>query len=978
MPSEGISQIEVDEKRHILFTLSDAGTIDVFDLGSDGQSTSRVATKPMNAIVNEASSVAQTIDQTNFKPITSISAIEESESVHINLIAVTKGGVRLYFTTSSIASPEVRPFCLTLLHVRLPPGFTALSSSQKPTSVHTAHFRRGTLLMVSSQMENKDLLWVISNDSHAFSFELTELFSVTSLNSKIWKMAEEVKNIAHKPFHLYVMKNNRTVATEPPLLVTQHLEEPRKFVFLTSQGIHIGFKPRIVDQLLQLLIENQGYDNEAVKAFFALHSGAQGCAIALILACTSKSSQDERIREWATAAFFFYGGESQLPTPADQPTRQTIFGHHYSSPIPDRPIQQISTPVGPTGQPLFSTPSSPIAPQFAPQTSYSTPAEASTPLAASEALTALNYYSFRHNGVYLYFSRIIRPIWTLKAVTYQKTITTEGPKEVLISNISLNEIKLYDVRLTELKDFLITNIKFSPNYEENSRKSIMKESDVLSNERNSLFNLLKLIEHCIEVLGLWKLLIDHQFHAITAILNADKQKSLSMMTFKELTLWGHEMTTLLASALVRRFIEDNSTTDIINRRLQEVCPSIYKSENALHAKAHELITKAKSITNPNDRSNQLESALNLCKKIGARINLVAVCELFQSVHWYEAVVDICLLTAHNRDPQNLALHYYRNGEPIEDQMGFTASMHRKECYKLLLDIYDRLSQQSKSLLNPHNPRTLDSAQSPLSLEEAKKRSDQMLSHAIQSNDELFHIALYEWLYEHQQSDRLLQITSPYLETYLKRKTSAFSDSIPLMDLLWMYYERNGHFAAAAQILIKLAERRGLEVKLYQRLEYMSRAIVCMKSSDSRTASFIGDGLQASVAGEFLHELEEKMEVARIQLQLLDHIQKLPDSPQRLQAENALNSELLDITTLYEEFADPFNLAECQLAILHCAGHHDPNLIESIWLNIIDTELRVVGSKSADSQKLSVRSKVKELGKLYRSSPMFFPLGQSHP
>ena len=948
--------------------MSDAGTIDVFDLGSDGETTSRVATKQLNSIVNDASSVAQTIDPTNLKPIASITVIEESESVHINLIAVTRGGVRLYFTTTSVNSPEMRPFNLMLLHVRLPPGFTASSSSQKPTAVHTAYFRRGTLLMVSSQMENKDLLWTISNDSHAFCPDLTELFSVSSLNSKIWKMTEEVKNVTHKPFHIYVHKNNRTVATEPPLLVTQHLEEPRKFIFLTSQGIHIGFKPRVVDQLLQLLIENQGYDNEAIRAFFSLHSGAQGCVIALILACTSKLAQDEKIKEWATAAFFYYGGQSQLPYGQTGPP---IFStSHLSSPvsISDRPMQQVSTPVSPTGQPLFSTPSSPIA--QLPQTVYSSPNDASSPLVGSDVLSGLSCYSSRHNGVYLYFSRIIRPIWTLKAVTYQKTITTEGPKELLISNISLNEIKLYDIRLSELADFLRNNIKFTPNGEDN--RKLGKENDVMANERNSLFNLLKLIEHCIEVLGLWKLLVDHQFHAITAILAADKQKSLSLMTFKELILWGHEMTTLLASALVRRFIEDNSTTDIINRRLQEVCPSIYKNENALHAKAHELITKAKTIVNPTDKSNQLETALNLCKKIGARINLMAVCELFQSVQWYEAVVDICLLTAHNRDPQNLALHYYRNGEPIEDQMGFTALHHRKECYKLLLEIYDRLSQQSKSLLNP---RTQDqvASQSMLTLEEAKKRSDDMLNQAIQSNDELFHIALYDWLYEHQQSDRLLEIKSPYLENYLKRKTCAFSDSMALMDLLWMYYERNGHFAAAAQILNKLAERRGLEVNLRQRLEYLSRAIVCMKSSDSRHTSHIGDGFQPLAAGEFLHELEEKMEVARIQLQLLDHIQKLADSPQRQQAENALNSDLLDITTLYEEFAHPFNLAECQLAILNCAGHDDPNLIESIWHNIIDNQLRAISSKSAETQKLSICSKIKELGKRYFGSH-YFPTG----
>ena len=41
----------------------------------------------------------------------------------------------------------------------------------------------------------------------------------------------------------------------------------------------------------------------------------------------------------------------------------------------------------------------------------------------------------------------------------------------------------------------------------------------------------------------------------------------------------------------------------------------------------------------------------------------------------------------------------------------------------------------------------------------------------------------------------------------------------------------------------------------------------------------------------------------------------------------LNSDLLDITQLYQDFAEPYQLWECQLAILHCAGHHDPMLIQ---------------------------------------------------
>ena len=38
--------------------------------------------------------------------------------------------------------------------------------------------------------------------------------------------------------------------------------------------------------------------------------------------------------------------------------------------------------------------------------------------------------------------------------------------------------------------------------------------------------------------------------------------------------------------------------------------------------------------------------------------------------------------------------------------------------------------------------------------------------------------------------------------------------------------------------------------------------------------------------------------------------------------------------LYGDFADVFRLAECKLAIVFCAGHYDPTLIEAMWREII--------------------------------------------
>ena len=40
--------------------------------------------------------------------------------------------------------------------------------------------------------------------------------------------------------------------------------------------------------------------------------------------------------------------------------------------------------------------------------------------------------------------------------------------------------------------------------------------------------------------------------------------------------------------------------------------------------------------------------------------------------------------------------------------------------------------------------------------------------AFKSDDELFHVEMYQWLLSEKQYDRLLSVRSPYLEDFLTR------------------------------------------------------------------------------------------------------------------------------------------------------------------------------------------------------------------
>jgi len=84
----------------------------------------------------------------------------------------------------------------------------------------------------------------------------------------------------------------------------------------------------------------------------------------------------------------------------------------------------------------------------------------------------------------------------------------------------------------------------------------------------------------------------------------------------------------------------------------------------------------------------------------------------------------------------------------------------------------------------------------------------------------------------------------------------------------------------------------------------------------------------------------------------------------------LNSDLVDITALYQDWAEPYQLWECKLAILQCAGHPDPMLVSNIWTKIIDQQVSIA---STESRLGALATKVESLGRLYASSGRYFPL-----
>uniref|UniRef100_A0A3B4XD68 Nuclear pore complex protein Nup155 n=1 Tax=Seriola lalandi dorsalis TaxID=1841481 RepID=A0A3B4XD68_SERLL len=951
-----IVQIAIDNSRNTLFTRSEKGVLQVYDLGADGQGMSRVATMSQSSIVVAAGNIARTIDRSVFKPIVQISVIDRSESSDCHLLAVTHAGVRLYFSTTPFAPPHqkhaaVRPSLLALVHVRLPPGFSASSTLQKPSKVHKALHSKGVLLMAASETEDNDILWCINHDSFPFKKPLMETQMMSNVDGHSWALCALTEE---RPTKIFTLLNKEQIPiTDSPVVVQQHNIPPQKFVLLSAKGSHIFQKLRPVDQLRHLLVSCAGGESEEIERFFKLHREEQACATALILACSNAAS-DREVSQWATRAFFRYGGEAQMRFPAAMASPSTV------GPVMSSPPLYVTTPVTHKSSythniTIYLTnwavrfhkqnvmPFKIISFMTFDKNHHKIRSAPITPMSAGPEVI----FSGKHNGICVYFAQIF------------------GMGALLLRNFS-SPANLQQ----RLLGFMRPDGANSQQVQQELQRKYQTKAQVY--EKVSLQGIQQLVHRSYQTLALWKLLCDHQFSLIMSELPKEFQEQVKGASFKDVVIQGKELSGALVTALINVYIKDNAPVDAISNHLRDICPLLYSSDDSVCSKANELLQSSKQVQNKPDKERTLRESLRLYQQISQHTDLPLVCNQYRQVRFYEGVLELCLTAADKKDPQRLGPHFYKNGEPEEDRVGQQAFQERLSCYKCITDTMQELVNQSKaapqspSVPKQPGPPVMTSDPNMLSNEEATAHFEQMLGLAQRSQDELFHIALYNWLIQADLTDKLLEVNSPYLEEHLMHMIKQDQSKVHNMDLLWRYYEKNRNFGKAAHVLARLADMHSTEISLKQRLEYIARAILSAKSSSCISA-------QAS-DGEFLHELEEKMELVRIQVQIQETlIRQYSHHPSVKNVISQLDSELMDITKLYGEFADHFKLSECKLAIIHCAGHSDPILVHSLWQEIMEKELGDTVAMSPADRMRSLSLKLVSLGRIYAGTPRYFPL-----
>lgn len=214
----------------------------------------------------------------------------------------------------------------------------------------------------------------------------------------------------------------------------------------------------------------------------------------------------------------------------------------------------------------------------------------------------------------------------------------------------------------------------------------------------------------------------------------------------------------------------------------------------------------------------------------------------------------------------------RTKDPRRDYFYF-----RKQCYDLIFKVVIAVDN-----LAAHDPGVIDGQFTIIA-----KRKNEAYGVIADSADEVFLTSLYDWYLEQGWSDRLLQTTSPFVITYLERKST---DDISHADLLWRYYAQSQRFFEAAKVQLQLAQS-AFALPLGRRIEYLGYA----RANASTFTPDVGRQSRQRV----LQEISNLIDVANIQDDLL---QRLKDD-RRLGSDRkpdvllGVDGPILDISTV---------------------------------------------------------------------------------
>ncbi|KAK9759808.1 hypothetical protein K7432_016807 [Basidiobolus ranarum] len=563
-------------------------------------------------------------------------------------------------------------------------------------------------------------------------------------------------------------------------------------------------------------------------------------------------------------------------------------------------------------------------------------------------------YSGRHDGLALFLARLVNPIWKKPFIVKVGNEYDTAVSVSVLSSIQQN--------LASLREFLEANPHFtsrpdSSQFMFSDLQTGRREAEAWQMEQQSLYTMQELLTQCFEAISFISLLLDYRLSDIIHNVTTSTQDQLLELTFENflISVKGRELRRDLVAAVIDKQANQHISVEAVSDLLQKRCGSFCTVDDVTLFKAIEHLRHAKATNEPEERSALLRESLRLFNRVAKHLPLIKlqeICEEFKRLRFHMGAVELGLTCAKEQDPAGYAISFFQDNAPSSD--------FRVEFYKKRIRCYECVFSTLLAANSLYQQTKLSAEDSEVALEDNEIFRNQVFHKALSSDDVLFHFQLYDWYIAQGLVQQLLEVQTPYLEDYLQREPL----TLEKLDLLWQYYVRAGHYGLAARVQSRLADSTEFELTLAGRIEYLSRAVGNAKS--------FAPGISREDGIQFLHELEEKLEVAQVQMDIYHGIKR---SGAHLDALAELDTKLFDVTQLYNQFAFPLRLYESMLLIFYTSNYYDQEYIGQIWLEIIQQTHDNALAEGRVQPNQAMSQKVKDIGKKYYPSSNVFPLAK---
>lgn len=883
-PSEFTVQMDIDDSRNLLYTLSNTSNIRAFYMTSNEGLLDRRASIGMQRIHRSVEYGLQNSNITDNTRIKAISAITEEETQAWVLMATTAEGYRIYLGGSFSYSQARTLNELVVAHVRTPPmlplnpGEPSLGSfstiNKYLTTVSTAYrFPPGYFFAAVARQEGatKESLFVSVPDSQADTSYVKPQQGTPE--SAVWiDINSEVMDIGFtKPYR---------GATQKPQgygyeLAMQFDAPVPEVAVLTNTGVHVLRRKRFVDSLANLIREHggqEGFQNE-IQNLIVKYGRQEILADALAVACGQSldTGSDRAIR---------------INDPQVLEAARKIFIDHGGRPSIDQ-----------------------------------------NNAAVQAAIDAVRL-SPRYDASVRYLSRLIRSTWKQ---LIPKEVRSPVGYQILCA---MEPEKLREVQesLTSLLKFFNNNKTFIRGLsgpDDLAKQSSKDDEIALQGEHRALNALVKFISEMIEAISFVLVLFDENVVEIMPLLEESSRMQFMQMTFEKLvsTQPGMDLAKDLVKAVVNRNIAKGSNVDTIAEALRRKCGNFCSADDVVIFKAQELLKRAaEARANVEASRNSLNESLRLFEQVAKSLTqeyLRKAVADYLELQFFAGAIQLALKVAYENDPTNDAQAWLSDGKPDNDP--------RKDKYETRCKSYDLIHSVLEAIDTAMQsyPTFVDGRPSLSAV-----RRDEAYEVISRSKDELFLTNLYDWYAAKKWYERLLNTDtiSGFIVTYLQRRSE--DDSI-YADLLWQYFGKSSQFHEAAKVQLRLAQSTKYALTLDRRLEYLSRA-----RANASAFTTANNTANRKTKQKLLTEINSLIEVANIQDEILgklrddDRLRANAENRERVLAE--LNGEIRPISDLFNSYADTAGYYDICLYIYAVADHRDAAQIKNTWQQLLES------------------------------------------